>query len=130
MLPNHYFTNVAQNVARLLEELDFTYEIELHTEVASREFLVQPDHHGIFNRISSPAVISPSMSQLDDFSVLPNLVRCINERTIDCLAKLATADVLIMELVIVQLCWSNSEQERHHLVPSVLACCAILMDNR
>ena len=96
MLPNLYFTNVAQNVARLLEELDFTYEIELHPEVASREFLVQPDHHGIFNRISSPAVISPSMSQLDDFSVLPNLVRCINERTIDCLAKLATADVLIM----------------------------------
>jgi hypothetical protein len=96
MLPNLYFINVAQNVARLLEALGITYQIELHTEVASREFVVQPDHHGIFNRIGAGAVISPSMSKLDDFNVLPNLARCINETTIDCLAKLATADILVM----------------------------------
>jgi hypothetical protein len=33
---------------------------------------------------------------MDEFSVLPNLIRCINEPALDCLRKLATADILVM----------------------------------
>jgi hypothetical protein len=96
MLPNAYYVNVAQNVARVLEALKLDYLLELHTEIPSREFVVQPDHHGILNRISAPGVINQEMSRLDEFSVLPNLVRCINDPAIACLRKLATADVLVM----------------------------------
>jgi hypothetical protein len=96
MLPNAYYISVAQNVARVLEALRVDYQIELHTEVAEKEFTVQPDDHGMFNRLSSPVIVSPQMNRLEEFSALPHLVRCINERTIDCLRKLATADILIM----------------------------------
>jgi hypothetical protein len=36
------------------------------------------------------------MCRLDEFDGLPNLVRCINETAIECLSKLATADILVM----------------------------------
>ena len=96
MLPNVYYINVAQNVARILEVLKIDYQLELHTEVPNKEFIIQPDHPGISNRISSPTIVSPEMCRLDEFSVLPNLVRCINEPAIDCLRKLATTDILVM----------------------------------
>lgn len=92
MLPNSYYVNVAQKVAQVLERLKFDYQIELHTEVPKKEFVVQPDGH----RISAPRMVSPEMCRLDEFNVLPNLVPCINEAAIDCLRKLATADILIM----------------------------------
>ena len=96
MLPNAYYINVAQNLARILGTLRIHYLMELHTEVPTQEFVVQPDHHGIFNRISAPTVLNPEMCRLDEFGVLPNLVHCINETAIDCLRKLATADILVM----------------------------------
>jgi hypothetical protein len=66
------------------------------TPIANKEFIVEPDHHGMFNRIISPVVVGPEMYRLDAFSALPQLTRCINEKAIDCLRKLATADILIM----------------------------------
>ena len=96
MLPNGYYINVAQNVAQLLDELKIDYQMELHTEVPNKEFIVQPNHHGISHRISAPAIVAPELCRLDEFSVLPNLVLCINETAIECLRKLATADILIM----------------------------------
>ena len=41
-------------------------------------------------------MVSPGMWRLDEFSVLPRLVRCVNERAIECIRQLATADVLVM----------------------------------
>jgi hypothetical protein len=96
MLPNVYYINVAQNVAHVLEELKINYQIELHTEVPNKEFIVQPDDHGLSGRISAPTVVNPEMCRLDEFSQLPNLVHCINETAIDCLRQLITADVLVM----------------------------------
>jgi hypothetical protein len=96
MLPNGYYINVAQNVAHVLDALRLDYQIELHTEVPNKEFIVQPNHHGISHRISAPITVSPLMCRLDEFSVLPNLVLCLNEPTIECLRKLATADIVVM----------------------------------
>ena len=70
--------------------------MELHTEIPRKEFIVQEDHHGISHRISAPAVVSPEMCGLGEFSVLANLVRYINEPAFDCLRKLGTADILVM----------------------------------
>jgi hypothetical protein len=53
--------------------------MELHTEISRKEFIVQEDHHGISHRISAPAVVSPEMCGLGEFSVLASLVRYMNE---------------------------------------------------
>jgi hypothetical protein len=96
LLPNAYFINVAASVARVLDGLKIEYQVELWTEVPTGEFTVYPDHHGISGRITDSALITPEMYRLDDFDVLPNLVRRVNGKTIDCLRQLATADILIM----------------------------------
>ena len=96
MLPNSYFIQVALNVAHILRGLKLDFQIELYTEVPGKEFVVQPDDHGILNRISAPFELHPDMSRIDEFSVLPNLVHRTNGRVIDCIRGLATADVLVM----------------------------------
>jgi hypothetical protein len=96
MLPNAYYVAVARNVACLLDALGLDFEIELWTEIPERNFIVQPDHHGIGNRISEPITIGPQMSRLEDLDTLPNLVPRINGRAIDCMRQLATADVLVL----------------------------------
>jgi hypothetical protein len=95
ILPNAYYVRVAQNLTDLFETLGIDYQIELHTETATAEFIVQPSYPGIADRIAATAV-RPDMCRLDEFSVLPNLVRYINEPAIDCLRQLATADILVM----------------------------------
>jgi hypothetical protein len=95
-LPNGYFINVAGHVARALETLKIDYQIELWTELPTGKFTVYPDHHGVAGHVTDPALITPDMYRLDDFDALPNLVRCINGKAVDCLRKLATADILIM----------------------------------
>ncbi|MEJ0013010.1 MAG: hypothetical protein WDM94_10390 [Bauldia sp.] len=96
MLPNSYYVDAAQKVVRTLDALGVDYSIELHTEVADAAFTVRPGDHGIGDRIAVSAAVTPAMSRLEEFDVLPNLVRCINEPAVDCLRKLATADVLVM----------------------------------
>jgi hypothetical protein len=96
LLPNTYYIGVARGVARVLDALGLTYNIELWTEVPTREFTVYPHHHGIDHGIDEPVVFTPEMCHLADFDVLPNLVRCVNGRAIDCMRGLATADILVM----------------------------------
>ena len=96
MLPNSYFIQVARNVADALRALNVDFQIELYTEVPDKAFVVQPEDHGILNRISAPFELHPDMSRIDEFSVLPNLVHRINGTVIDCIRGLATADVLVM----------------------------------
>jgi hypothetical protein len=96
MLPNAYYIDVAQKVVRELEARGMDYQIELFTEVPHSALTVLPGHHGIATRIQAPVVVTPEMSRLGDFDVLPNLVRHVNGPAIDCIRKLATADVLVM----------------------------------
>jgi hypothetical protein len=96
MLPAAYYLNVAQRVAGVFGALEIDYRMELHTEVPTREFVVTPEHDNIKGRISAPVVLRPEMSLLDEFNVLPHLTHFINDRPIDCIRKLATADVLVM----------------------------------
>ena len=92
MLPNVYYINVAQ-----------------HTRSASHRLPNRTSHggaqQGIYCSAGSswylqsnqrPHSCQPEMCRLDEFSLLPNLVRCIKEKAIDCLRELITADVLVM----------------------------------
>jgi hypothetical protein len=96
MLPNSFYVEVARTLARQLQERGLDYRIELHTEVASKAFVLRPDERGISHRIDAPVLMKPEMNQLEEFDVLPNLVHCINEPAIDCLRQLATAHILVM----------------------------------
>jgi hypothetical protein len=96
MLPNAYYVNVARRVTHVLDALGIDYAIELHTEMPAGDFAVEPNYPGIHSRIEGPAMIGPEMCRLDEFDVLPDLIRCINEPAIETLRKLAMADILIM----------------------------------
>src|ERR1700676_166842 len=80
VLSDAYYISVAQNLAHRLEVLEIDYQIELHTETATSEFIVQPDYPGMSDR-TPPAVVPPDMCRLDAFGRLPNLVYCIHENT-------------------------------------------------
>jgi len=95
MLPNGYYIEVAQQVARVLETLEIDYQIELHTEAPDGEFVIRPGDLGIAHRISAPVVVSREMCRLDEFRVLPRLVYRVNDKAIECIRQLATADVLV-----------------------------------
>lgn len=95
LLPNSYYINVVQNVARILEGLKIDYQMELHTEVPKKEFTVQDGHKGLSKPQSVPALVNPGTYRLDEFDVLPNLVHRINKPTMDSLRYQATADILI-----------------------------------
>ena len=95
MLPNAYYVNTARHVAAMLDARGIPYQLELHTEVAGATFTVPPGYPGLPGDVAS-AVISPEMSPLHEFDALPHLVRHINDPAIDCVRKLATADVLVM----------------------------------
>jgi hypothetical protein len=96
LLPNSYYLNVAKNIVGILERQGFDYQIELHTEVSTREIVVHPGHPLLHNEISKPVIINASLNQIEDFDVLPHLVKRINEPTIDCLCRIATADIIVI----------------------------------
>jgi hypothetical protein len=96
MLPNDYYITAALEVAQVLEALRLDYQLELWTEVPRNDLVVAPDQHGMAGRLAEPAVISPAMSRLEDFDVLPYLVRRINGEALDSLRAFATADILVM----------------------------------
>lgn len=96
MLPNEFYVQVGRTVAGQLERRGLDYRMELHTEVASRAFVLRPDDGGISHRIDAPVLMRPEMNQLEEFDALPNLVHCINEPAIDCLRQLATAHIVVM----------------------------------
>lgn len=96
MLPNGFYIETARRIGRALQALDVPHEFELHTEVSTREIVVGPQHHGIKGRIREPVTVSADLNRLEDFDAIPGLVRRINEPALDCLAALATADILVM----------------------------------
>jgi len=96
MLPNSYYICIAQQIVEVLEALALDYHIELHTEVPTKAFFVQPGHHGIYDRIDAPVLLTPEMCRLEEFDVLPHLIPYVNGGAIDCLRRLATADILVM----------------------------------
>src|SRR4051794_14231499 len=96
MLPNSYYVSAVLRFQRLLRKLDIPFVCELYTEVASKTFVVTPQHHGIFGRISGNITFDPAMNHLEDFDVVPNLERFINFDPIESLRRMATADALIL----------------------------------
>jgi len=96
ILPNAFYVQAAQEVVQVLDALKMSYQIELWTEVPSKEFTIVPGRHSLPHRFSGSPVVSPEMSHLEDFDGVPNLARYINNPPFDCLRAFATADILVM----------------------------------
>ncbi len=96
MLPNSYYVACALKFIDGFKALDIPFVCELYTEVASKPFVVTPQHHGIEGRIRGNVTIDPQVNRLEDFDILPNLVRFINGDPIDTLRRMATADALVL----------------------------------
>jgi hypothetical protein len=96
VLPNRYFVDVGRGIAGVLDELGLEYEIELWTEVPTKDFVIGLQHHGIHGQLTEPFEARMEMYRLEEFDVLPNLVHRLNGPAIDCLEGFATADILVM----------------------------------
>lgn len=96
MLPNSYYVSCALRLVETLNKLDIPFVCELYTEIPSKPFVVTPQHHGIEGRIAGDIVFDPGMNRLEDFDIVPNLQRFINDDPIDTLRRMATSDALIL----------------------------------
>jgi hypothetical protein len=96
MLPNSYYVSCALKFIEGLQALNIRFVCELYTEVASKPFVVTPQHHGIEGRIRGNMTLDPQVNHLEDFDVIPNLVRYLNGDPINTLQRMATADALVL----------------------------------
>lgn len=96
MLPNAYYVSCALQIAGNLQKLGIPFVCELYTEVASKPFVVTPQHHGIEGRIPGNVTLDPRVNRLEDFEVIPNLARFVNGDPIHTLRRMATADALVL----------------------------------
>jgi len=130
MLPHGYFVAVAQHVAGALDAVEVEYQMELHSEIPTREFAVTPGHVGIGDHISAPVVVNPEMSSLHEFSVLPSLKLFVNERAIGLPPQVGHGRRTPHEQIVLQLRRSSPQPERRRAVPPVLAQWPVLVDTR
>jgi hypothetical protein len=96
ILPNTFYVRAAQEIVRVLEAVKISYQIELWTEVPSKEFIIVPGEHSLPHQFSGSPLVGPDLCHLEDFESLPNLVRFINNSAFECLQAFATADIFVM----------------------------------
>lgn len=91
-----YYVNVARTLAAALTSLNIPFQLELHSELLQKEAAVRPDDPAFKGRIRSLVQLRPEQDPFSEFDVLPGLKRYINEPTMTCIERLATADILVM----------------------------------
>jgi hypothetical protein len=96
ILPNSYYIDIVERIINKINEYGNRFVCELYTEVPTRTLNVASDHHGVKNRISESVVLTPSQNNIEDFDVIPSLVKYIDTDQIETLSRMATADILIM----------------------------------
>jgi hypothetical protein len=91
-----YYVSVAHRLAAVLESAQIPFELELHSELMQKESLARPDDPEFKGRIDEVVLLRPEQDPFHDFDVFPQLTRFINEPTMTCIERLATADILVM----------------------------------
>jgi hypothetical protein len=95
MLPNSYYVSCVLGLTQVLKKMNVKFACEIYTEVPSKTCTITPHHQGDI-QITSDVQISPEMSSLDDFRVIPNLAEIKAIEPIETLRRMATADALIL----------------------------------
>jgi hypothetical protein len=90
-----YYVEIARKLVAALARERVPYQLELHSEVLQKSVTVQPDDPAFKGRVADPIELRPEQDPFGDFAVFPDLQRFINEPTMTCIERLATADILI-----------------------------------
>ena len=96
MLPNSYYIAATKRIVSALGAKGVPFACDLYTETPSETLRVTSHSPGLKGRVKNVVTIDPSVDQLEDFKVLPNLSMHINGDPIDAMRGMATADALII----------------------------------
>jgi hypothetical protein len=95
MLPNSFYIQTAQKIIKECEKHNIDYIIELYTEVPEKDIIVTNEHVGVNGRIPKTTTISKDSDKIQEFDILPNLNKYINEKMLDTFDRMINCDVLI-----------------------------------
>ena len=95
MLPNSYYIEIMQGLEVILNEFNIPHEFHLYTEVAKKDIVVTPTHHGICNQLSSNVTISPSFYKVEELNCVKNIKFFINTCPVQAIQSLANSHFLI-----------------------------------
>jgi hypothetical protein len=96
MLPNYFYIEKALSIVKVLESYGIDFIIELYTEVPEKEIEVTGDHPGIINRIKDTVILKPEDNKIEEFNILPNLNKYINEDILITFDRMINSDIFIM----------------------------------
>lgn len=95
MLPNSYYINNTIRVLDICKKLHLDYEVELYTEIPKNDLTVTGKHPGINDRITNEVVIKPEQHSIEDFDIIPNLKKYINEDLLITFDRMINCDILL-----------------------------------
>jgi hypothetical protein len=95
MLPNSYYIEIMQGLEGIFNEFNIPHEFHLYTEVAQKDIVVTPKHHGICNRINSNITISPSLNKVEELNCVKNIQFFINTSPVEAIQELTNSHFLI-----------------------------------
>jgi hypothetical protein len=95
LIDTRYYVEVAHKVASALAREQLPFQLELHSEVLQKGVTVKPDDPAFKGRVADLIELRPEQDPFGDFAVFPGLKRFINEPTMTCIERLATADILV-----------------------------------
>lgn len=95
MLPNEYYIDNANKIINICKKLNVDYIIELYTELPDRDLIITGKHPGINGRISKDHIISRESHKIEEFNILPNLEKYINEDLLITFDRMINCDILI-----------------------------------
>jgi hypothetical protein len=95
MLPNSFYIQTVQRIIRTCNECKVNYVIELYTEIPETDISVTNETVGVNGRIANPITILQNAGNIQEFDVLPNLNKYINENLLDTFDRMINCDILI-----------------------------------
>jgi hypothetical protein len=95
MLPNSYYIEIMQALESLFVDVSLAHEFHIYTEVATKDIIVTPTHHGICNRISSNITITPSVNKVEELNCVKNCKFFINTSPVDAMKDFINSHFLI-----------------------------------
>jgi hypothetical protein len=101
-LSNAYYLAIVEQIRDILDRLNLDYVFELYTEAQSKIHTVTaadgafPEHYFNHYKLTEVVLDDTSSNPIGDFEAIPKLKKFINTDPIETMARMATANVLII----------------------------------
>ena len=87
-------TLILLKLIKICEEHGIEYIVELYTSFATK-LTITGKHPGICDRIKDDIIIDPKNNKIEEFDIIPNLCKYINEDTFNTYDRMVNSDILI-----------------------------------